>query len=153
MKSLSEDLQTPKTTLDEFSNVTKRVLEYVPNVITNKTKVRGYLLCSSVIAGTTKYVRPIKTDLFIDDSRIFEKEYENFLSILQKIKNGERSLGKDSYDNIDRVIYTIQQSIGVGLDLLVNANSASVSGKIKWMNFGKQKRMFLTKITSLSDML
>lgn len=59
MKPLPEDLQTPKRSLDEFSSVTKRVLGYLPNVVSEETDVRGYVILSSVVAGTSKFARPI----------------------------------------------------------------------------------------------
>lgn len=34
MKSLAEDLQTPKLSLSEFADLTERVLSHIKNVIT-----------------------------------------------------------------------------------------------------------------------
>ncbi|MBC8198685.1 MAG: hypothetical protein ISS67_03240 [Desulfobacterales bacterium] len=52
MKSLPEDLQTPKQNLDEFADVTKRVLDYLPNIVSERVETRDYTILSSVVAGT-----------------------------------------------------------------------------------------------------
>ncbi len=57
MKSLQEDLQTPKQNLDEFADVTKRVLDYLPNIVSERVETRDYTILSSVVAGTTKFAR------------------------------------------------------------------------------------------------
>ncbi|MDL2122849.1 MAG: hypothetical protein LWX51_07140 [Deltaproteobacteria bacterium] len=59
MKSLPEDLQTPKQNLDEFADVTKRVLDYLPNIVSERIETRDYTILSSVVAGTTKFARPL----------------------------------------------------------------------------------------------
>lgn len=124
MNSLIKDLQTPKKTLEEFFEVTKRVLSYLTNVISGKNEVKGYILMFSEVAGTRKLVRPIQNNLFIFDAETFETETNRFISILNKSNNNHENLPEDSYRTIDSVTYTIQQSIGVGLDLLSNPNSA-----------------------------
>lgn len=56
--SLAEDVQITKTDLDEFRDITRRILEYLPNVINEEEDYRNYKLCSSNIAGTRKQIRP-----------------------------------------------------------------------------------------------
>lgn len=123
MKPLQEDLHTPKETLDEFSNVTKRVLSYLPNVVSEKAETRGYIIQSSVVAGTLKFARPINKELFIFDINDFDKKYNEFILIIKKIKK-RKAITANGYTLIDSVVYTIQQSIGVGMDFLSNPNSA-----------------------------
>ena len=123
MKPLSEDLQTPKQNLDEFADITKRVLDYLPNIVSERVATRDYTILSSVVAGTTKFARPINNILFINKIEEFEKNYKSFLEILRQIKNRKKIKRKD-YSTIDAVAYTIQQSIGVGMDFLCNPNSA-----------------------------
>jgi len=122
--SLIEDLQTPKNILKDFHSLTNRVLNYLPHVITNKISIKGYILYSSTSAGTKKFVRPIKSELFIFNAERFQSEFDQFINILNRLKNGERKFKKDDYNNIDRTIYTIQHSIGIGLDLLGESNSS-----------------------------
>jgi hypothetical protein len=50
--------------------------------------------------------------------------FETFMKVLDSLKNGERDLGEEAYFTIDVAVYTIQQAIGIGLDLLGNPNSA-----------------------------
>jgi hypothetical protein len=123
MKPLPEDLQTPKQSLDEFSSVTKRVLSYLPNVVSEKTAARDYLILSSLVAGTSKFARPINKELFIFDIEEFDNKYNEFFSVINKIKS-RKSIIREEYNLIDSVVYTIQQSIGVGMDFLCNPNSA-----------------------------
>lgn len=123
MKPLPEDLQTPKQNLDEFANVTKRVLSYLPNIISGKAETRNYLILSSAVAGITKFARPINNNLYLSKTEKFISNYESFLNILHKIKIKEK-IHEADYDVIDTVVYTIQQSLGVGMDFLCNTNSA-----------------------------
>jgi hypothetical protein len=123
MTPLPEDLQTPKQNLDEFADVTKRVLAYLPNVVSERVETRNYAILSSTVAGTIKFARPINTNLFINDTQVFEDRFKLFLSALRQIKNRDKVKIED-YFIIDSVVYTIQQSIGVGMDFLCNPNSA-----------------------------
>ena len=125
MKSLVEDLQTPKESLEEFAGLTERVLNHVQNVITASQPLRDdYIIHSSAIAGTTKYTRPVKETLFIRDSHGFRKQFEEFIELMRELRAGNRLIGGESNLMLDRVVYTIQQSIGIGLDLMSNPNSA-----------------------------
>lgn len=123
MKSLPEDLQTPKQSLDEFSSVTKRVLGYLPSVVSEKTETKDYLILSSMVAGTSKFARPISKELFIFDIEDFDEKYNRFISVIGKIKS-KKLITSEECVLIDSVIYTMQQSIGVGMDFLCNPNSA-----------------------------
>lgn len=124
MNSLSEDLQSSKKNLDEFALLTTRIIQYLPNVITSKIDVKGYIVYMSEVAGTKKYVRPINKCLFIFNNDEFIAAFTRFKSILNKLKKVQTDFNEESCDIIDKVIYTIQQSVGIGLDLLVNPNSA-----------------------------
>ncbi len=86
MISLSEDLQTPKENLNQFINISKRILDYLPNIISNKSEIRGYTILTSSAAGTTKFARPINNNLFIYQAKDFEEKYKLFLTILNKVK-------------------------------------------------------------------
>lgn len=123
MKSLQEDLQTPKQNLDEFADVTKRVLDYLPNIVSERVETRDYTILSSVVAGTTKFARPVNNNLFINKIEEFKKSYKLFLDALKQIKIGKK-IKREDYSTIDGVVYTIQQSIGIGMDFLCNPNSA-----------------------------
>lgn len=124
MLTLTEDLQISKSSLIEFQNITKRVLEYLPAVIDEENEFHGYLICSSTTAGTRKRIRPFKKKLFIKSTNLFDQEFQKFMEILESLKQGNRDFEKREFEIIDSVAYTIQQSIGIGLDLLVDPNSA-----------------------------
>lgn len=124
MIPLAEDLQNPKSKIAEFGEITKRVLNYIPDVLDDETKHGGYIICSSSIAGTKKSIRPFRDNLFIRSSKTFEKDFKRFEAIIKRIKFGERSFIKDDYYLVDSIVYTMQQSMGIGLDLMVQSNSA-----------------------------
>ncbi|MCL6098394.1 MAG: hypothetical protein M1391_07465 [Bacteroidetes bacterium] len=124
MSSLSEDLQKTKSDIQQFRDITTRVLNYIPDVLNEESEFNGYQICSSNIAGTRKSVRPFRNDLFIRNASIFNDNYNQFDLILTRLKNEEREFTQDEYRLVDSVVYTIQQAMGIGLDLMVQANSA-----------------------------
>lgn len=123
-KPLNEDIQTQKKSLLEFAQLTERILAHIENVITDRNEIKDYYIYSSSIAGTTRFTRPVNRRLFALNSHEFMNYFDDFLRILQGLKSGKRDFEDLDYSTIDSVVYTIQQSIGVGLDLLVNPNSA-----------------------------
>lgn len=125
MSSLINDLQEKKTTLADFENLTVRVLDYLPNVVSEEViEKNGYNIHVSKLAGTTKYIRPINHRLFIYSAADFKKEQERFRSLIQKIRDKSDVWSLEEKHLIDSYFYTIQQSIGAGFDLLANQNSA-----------------------------
>ncbi|MEQ8582017.1 MAG: hypothetical protein RIC30_03950 [Marinoscillum sp.] len=122
--ALDADLQEKKNNLSEFVFLTKSILNYLPAVITNQKDKGDYRIYLNEQAGVRKFIRPINLKFFVHDSNDFEVKYQAFLTILLRIKNGERNFSNDELLVIDQTLYTIQQSIGAGLDLLVNPNSA-----------------------------
>lgn len=123
--SLSEDLQRKKSTLQEFIHLAKRVLDYAPAVISGQEVKGNYIIYSSQIASTHKYVRPINQRLFIGSTKELSDTERIFLSLLERIKNRDTTIysQEDKYI-IDRFLYTLIQSIGMGLDLLVDPNAS-----------------------------
>jgi hypothetical protein len=124
MKSLIEDLQTPRHNLKDCFELTKRVLNYLPDVISETNEVKGYLIFTSSIAGTIKYARPVNKYLFLSTIDCFEQQIKYFEKILLKVKRKSTTIEMQEYETIDKVTYTIQQSVGIGLDLLSTPNSA-----------------------------
>jgi hypothetical protein len=123
MIPLDKDLQTAKYNLDEFGEIAKRVLQYLPNVLSGLEVKNDYKVYSSRIAGTTKYIRPINQTLFLENEDNFIKNFTELKIILGKVKS-KITLSENEKNIIDKTLYTIQQTIGAGLDLLVNPNSA-----------------------------
>jgi hypothetical protein len=122
--SLAKDLQKPKENLQEFADITNRVLSHIENVITAKRQYRDYFLLVSESGGTKKYIRPINSNIFIFNKDEFNKQFYSFISLLKQISDKKSRIVKEQNNVIDTVVYTIQQSIGMGLDLLVESNSA-----------------------------
>jgi len=124
MLPLDKDLQKSKNSLDEFAEITIRVLNHLPNVLSNE-KIKGkYTIYSSIIAGNEKYVRPINHDLIIFSEQEFVSSYSKLKIIFSNLRDRQLDYSTEDYLTIDRTIYTIQQIIGAGLDLMVNPNSA-----------------------------
>lgn len=123
MISLEQDLQKVKQSIDQFGEITHRVLQYLPIVISKSEVKNDYIIHTSQIAGTTKFVRPINKELFLNKPEDFEKNFIKLKDIFQKIKTNIK-VDQSEKDCIDKTLYTIQQSIGAGLDLLVAQNSA-----------------------------
>ena len=123
MLSLEEDLQLKKKSLSEFTTLSLRILNYLPNMQSTVEEKGDYKIFASKSAGTIKYLRPINKKMFISDPDTFSRDVELFKKILQKLKNKEKEYSIIEKKLINSVLYTIQQSIGVGLDLLVDPNS------------------------------
>lgn len=123
MLSLDQDLQQKKNSIQDFECITMRVLEYLPNVLSAYKEKNGYRIHSSNIAGTTKYIRPINQRLFIYSAKEFKAKYAEFETVINKLKNRIVILSSPERVLIDSVLYTIQQAIGAGFDLLANPNS------------------------------
>jgi hypothetical protein len=125
MSSLINDLQEKKNSLVEFENVTVRVLEYLPNVLSEELKEKnGYNIHFSQSAGTTKYIRPINQRLFIYSASDFKNKQTSFRQAIEKMKSRNDFWTTNEKELIDSYLYTMQQSIGAGFDLLANPNSA-----------------------------
>jgi hypothetical protein len=124
MTSLDKDLQSNKNSLEDFFNISKRVRAYLPNVLSGSVDKNGYTIYVSEVAGSKRYLRPINKSLYIQDDSLFEQSYSAFLQTVSKIKSQELHFDENEKNNINSVLYTIQQSIGAGLDLMVDPNSA-----------------------------
>ena len=124
MAPLADDLRTQKHFLEEFRQVTERILNNMTDMIDESIKYENYKLCSSTTAGTRRTIRPLNTTLFIENSNLFNDSFEKLEKIISELKKGNRNLRQDELILIDKVIYTMQQSLGIGFDLLVEANSA-----------------------------
>jgi len=124
MFPLPQDLQVPKESLNEFYTITIRVLDYLPNVLNDFKERSGYKIHSSNIAGTTKFIRPINQNLFVYSSEEFREKFSVFTKLISKLKIKDSAWNKSEKEIIDSVVYTIQQAIGAGFDLLANPNSA-----------------------------
>jgi len=124
MTPLDKDLQKNKNNLEDFFNISKRVRAYLPNVLSGSVDKNGYTIYVSEVAGSKRYLRPINNSLYIQDDILFEQSCITFLRTVSKIKSKEFNFDENEKNNINSVLYTIQQSIGAGLDLMVDPNSA-----------------------------
>ncbi len=124
MLSLVEDLQEQKKSLREFEKLTLRILEYLPIVLSGYKEKHGYRIHFSEIAGTIKYLKPINQRLFVYSPVEFKTKFCDFEKLFDQLKSRNDNWSDLKKELIDSIIYTIQQSIGAGFDLLINPNSA-----------------------------
>lgn len=123
MISLDKDLQKPKVSFESFGIITSRILGYLPNILSGFQDKNNYRIYSSEIAGTKKYIRPLNRTLFIEKESEFSEKFDELKTIFRNII-AQKTISDSDQKIINSTIYTIQQSIGAGLDLLVNPNSA-----------------------------
>lgn len=121
--ALIDDLQNSIKSLDEFKSITIRILGYIPEVISNKTQDRDYIIIQSNIGSTKKFARPYNSILYIDSIEEFISKYDRFEEILTNLNSETKTLSNEDHLIINSVSYTIQQSIGIALDLLGNQNA------------------------------
>lgn len=124
MSTLAEDLQEHKSDIQEFKDITLRVLNYMPDVLTEESEYSSYVICSSRMAGINKPIRPFRKDLFVRESKTLEKDFKGFESIVKNLRDEKRNFKSGDFHLVDSVVYTIQQAMGIGLDLTVHPNSA-----------------------------
>ena len=124
MLPLDQDLKSVKNSIVEFYDLTIRVLNYLPNVLSGKVIKNDYAIHFSEIAGTKKFIRPINQNLFYYDVVEFKESFKGFVNVLEKVRSNGKALDELDKNIIDSVLYTIQQAIGIELDLVVGSNSA-----------------------------
>ncbi len=124
MPSLAEELQTPLPSLNIAIDLSIKVIEFLPKLISSEAEKRGYKIYVSRTGGTTKYVRPININLFYFSPEEMRVASNLFLQTLEKISQGNQDFTDLEKENIDKVVYTIQQSLSAGMDLLINSNAA-----------------------------
>jgi len=124
MISLAADLKATKNDINQFYTTASRALNHMNNVIDDKSSFGDYIICSSTTAGTTKTIRPFNENLFIQDIHEFEKSFAEFRQLMKKLAETRGSFKISDALLIDRVVYTLQQAVGIGFDLLVSPNSA-----------------------------
>ncbi len=123
--NLSEQLKKPKTSLDDFREVTIRSLSHMQDMISEKVLYNDYLICSAKSGQAFRTIRPIRMSLFLEKPDDFEEKFDVFLTLTRKLQSDPAlSFGDKDAFLIDQVVYTIQQSLGIGFDLLFEANSA-----------------------------
>ena len=118
-------------TLEPYERLCKGFLEVIANQ--HLTRIvspssPNYIFFQYDELQAHRITRPINTDLFLEDPDLFAATMRRFFDMLELLRTGSgdrqellRSRGFDPLD-IDRVIYTIQQSIGSVGDSFEAAN-------------------------------
>ena len=137
-EELKTALSTEIQSLDEFINLTAKVLTFINDAIVDETVVttrryRNYTLFT--LEGVTGSVqsRPVNSDLFVLSPSEFRSEAELLVGFLQTLKDGQGWFddGNAEYaefvdgGRFDSIVYTMAQGVGVALDAVYGeANSA-----------------------------
>lgn len=99
-------------------------MAHLANVVNVSVEKKNYIIQAAESAGQKKYTRPINKSLYIADQKQFLEAYDIFLSTANKISNRCRNYSSEDQNNINSFLYTIQQTIGAGFDVLADQNSA-----------------------------
>jgi hypothetical protein len=112
------------------ANYLKHLAVAVPTRIVSPSH-RNYIFFQYAEDAAHKITRPLNTDLFIADSSAFERAFDRFVAVLGDVKRlrerAAKSRALTAYaktGEINKVIYTAQQSIGCIGDSLENGNQS-----------------------------
>jgi hypothetical protein len=93
--------------------------------------VKNYIFFQYGAKFSHRISRPLNTNLFIEDPHKLGKSFERFLSLLNDVRRFQRNvLDKKAYrslldsQEINKVVYTVQQSIGCVTDSFDSPNTA-----------------------------
>ena len=135
---LTTKLTSKITSLDTFYEVAGLVLHLledkgkVASLISETEGYSSYKIYKTKNDSREVYLRPVNTKLFIENQQELKRHYEQLKSCFQDIKQA-RSCSNDikskyegflSDNGIDKTLYTLQQAVGMGLDLFTPANFA-----------------------------
>ncbi|MBI4091856.1 MAG: hypothetical protein HY427_01475 [Candidatus Levybacteria bacterium] len=120
--------------IDDYLSITQAFLEYLQH--SNPTRIvspsqQHYIFYQYSKNDGYKITRPLNSNLFIEKPEDFVKNFERFINFLSDLKRHQEKIVDNStyqdYINskeIDKVIYTLQQSIGCIGDSFDNANQS-----------------------------
>lgn len=105
-------------------------LKYMAGLPQSDVHASPYIIRTVTVNGRDRIVRPINTTIFIADPKKFSDDFDDFSDLLDDLKatKGALAAGKAgsvrSSKLITRTLYTMTQAIGIGLDCLVDSNTA-----------------------------
>lgn len=120
--------------LDDYSLLSHEFLEYLkkaePTKIISPTK-SNYIFFQYDKTYKHNITRPLNSDLFITSPKAFADAYERFTEFLGELKKQHENLGGQEKTNqylstneINKVVYTMQQSVGSIGDSFPNPNQS-----------------------------
>lgn len=125
------------TALDDFIHLASSIIDYMnQNTIernpSSNPKHTNFHLLTIKVNQRNEYVRPLNTNLFMEKTEEFTSKSSKMAELFRALRK-ERELSSETKkdfddfligENVNKVIYTIQQSIGLGLDLFVSRNQS-----------------------------
>lgn len=126
--------KTAFTSLNDYLKIAHAFLEYLQSE--NPTRIispttNNYIFYQFDNTNGYKITRPLNSNLFIESPQELKEHFERFVSFLSELKiQQEKTIDNPKYQKyissreIDRVIYTLQQSIGSIGDSFENANQS-----------------------------
>lgn len=135
-----EDLQesvkdkTAFKRIDDYAKLAIAFLNLIPRLQPTRIvspNIKNYIFFQYGQKHSHRISRPLNTKLFIEDAEQLDKSFERFLSFLGDVRKLQsKVLEKKSYrsllnsQEINRVVYTMQQCIGCVTDSFDNPNTA-----------------------------
>ena len=121
-------------TIDDYAKLAIAFLNLLPRLQPTRIvspNIKSYIFFQYGAKYSHRISRPLNTNLFIEDPHQLGKNFERFLSLLDDVRKLQSTvLGKKSYrslldsQEINKVVYTVQQSIGCVTDSFDNPNTA-----------------------------
>ena len=132
--------------LDGFISFCKEYLDYISDnlqAIIISQNENNYCFFQYDNAGYFQITRPINSNLMYD-SKVFEKNSDKYLEILQSIKTIDKN-DNSIREILNNTTYTVQQSIGAALDALP-AGQANTARKLNGDLFEHFIRLIINEI-------
>lgn len=128
--TLASSLVSPLTDLKKAAQLAMDSLTFAATLPKADVQAPPYVIRTVTVAGAKRTVRPINTSIFIPDPVQFEACFADFSDLLDELNlsNGVlppgRAASVRSTQLITRTLYTLTQAIGIGMDCLLDGNTA-----------------------------
>lgn len=148
MLPLDQDLQKPKDNLEDFADITRRILNHLSNVLSDHKVKNNYSIYNSVIADNVKYLRPINKDLILFTEREFDEHFLDSNELVLSVKTTSKDrMGKMFMDKIllENFLGHSQKVIGIFQNDVQRKGKDSISYTLVSGSFMVYSR-FLTEL-------
>lgn len=123
-------------TLSDYFNIGQQFLHFIEErkitrIVSPFSSSRNYIFYQYGEDSGNKITRPLNTNLFIESPQMFKDVFSNFMEFLSDLKAHQEVASTRSTNlsyirakEINKIIYTLQQSIGCIGDTFENSNQA-----------------------------
>ncbi|SNQ62748.1 hypothetical protein [Candidatus Methanoperedens nitratireducens] len=117
-----------KIAKDVLSSLNKENLNFIP------VKTQGYTNYNLIKVGNG-FLRPINKELFTFDIDKFSHNFEILEAGIEEVKAQRKEVSPNNIGAIDSALYTLIQSIGLGLDFYTDSNTARKNFGMRFEDF------------------